>query len=58
MKLRLVEQLVECAISNERTNIVLLDNMIADAKGLSRMVTEAELQELNKQVITELQDVA
>lgn len=58
MKLRLVEQLVECAISNERTNIILLDNMIADAKGLSRMVTEAELQELNKQVITELQDVA
>lgn len=58
MKLRLVEQLVECAMSNERTNIILLDNMIADAKGLSRMVTEAELQELNKQVITELQDVA
>lgn len=58
MKLRLVEQLVEYAMSNERTNITLLDNMIADAKGLSRMVTEAELNELNKQIITELQDVA
>lgn len=63
MKLKLVEQIIECAVKSEPTHILLLDNLIADAKGYSRMVTHSELAELNrlaklKEDATGLQDVA
>ncbi len=63
MKLKLVEQIIECAEKSETTNILLLDNLIADAKGLSRMATQSELAELARLVrvkedLTGIQEVA
>ena len=42
--MKLVEQLVELAMTNQITGIRLLDAVIADGKGMSRMATIAELQ--------------
>lgn len=42
--MKLVNQLIELALKNERTNIKLLDAVIADGLDLGRMATIAELQ--------------
>jgi hypothetical protein len=44
--MKLIDNLITLALNNERTGIVLLDNIIIDGLGLSRMVTVAELNEI------------
>ena len=46
--MKLLEQLVDIALKDEKTNIILLDAIISDGKNLSRMATIAEIQAIKE----------
>lgn len=51
--MKLKDNLIHLALTNQSTGIKLLDASISDAKGESRMILKFELEEL-KQAINEL----
>ena len=44
--MKLVDEIISLALVNQRTGIVLVDNIIIDALELSRMVTPKELYDI------------
>ena len=45
--MKLVDEIISLALVNQRTGIVLVDNIIIDALELSRMVTPKELYDIH-----------
>jgi hypothetical protein len=50
VSLKLVDQIIELALKDEKSGIPLVDNAIADAKNEKRRATREELEELKRQI--------
>lgn len=48
LNLSLNDNILLLAYQNKRCGIKLIDNLVVDAHGLKRMITQAELKELNR----------